>query len=120
MSSGCIVVTKLPPASEGGKSEFASSPFINTGYIYHLNMLITPAFVEHPAILEKIQEMYFGFDQLSFDELTPEDFSTAVRCIYRHIHQLQNPTEGQQLAIGIWDKFVEPLVIADPRFKGWA
>jgi hypothetical protein len=118
MAHGHIFISELAPG-ENDERRFAGTPLIKAGYIYHFNELITPAFSGHPAILEKIQEMYLLFDHLDFYELSKEDFNTAVRLIYHHIRQLQNPTEGQRMAIEIWDEYLHDLIVADPRFEGW-
>ncbi|WON76267.1 hypothetical protein [Serratia sp. UGAL515B_01] len=70
----------------------------------------------HPDIHEKIM-MYLPLDQISFSELSKEEFNLAVKAIKDCIHNRTEPTEGQSYQKRMWEEEIQPLILQDERYQ---
>ncbi|MGM3223631.1 MULTISPECIES: hypothetical protein [Dickeya] len=70
----------------------------------------------YPIIYEKIMEVLV-LDQISFTDLSREDFNLAVKNIRDCIKRRTELTEWQLYQKRIWEEEIEPLVQQDERYQ---
>ncbi|WP_455813229.1 hypothetical protein [Pseudomonas graminis] len=70
----------------------------------------------HPDIHEKIM-MYLPLDQITFSELTKEEFNLTVKEIQKCIHNRTESAEWQCYQERMWVEEIEPLVLQDERYQ---
>ncbi|MBN3145683.1 hypothetical protein [Pectobacterium brasiliense] len=70
----------------------------------------------HLGIHEKIM-IYLPLDQISFSELSKEEFNLAIKEIQTCIHSRRESSEYQSYQRRMWEEEIEPLVQQDERYQ---
>lgn len=50
------------------------------------------------------------------DELSAQDYNTAIHAMRLHIHSLINPSDWQQKGMWVWREMAEPFIHKDDRY----
>lgn len=70
----------------------------------------------HPDIHEKIM-MFLPLDQISFSELSKEEFNMAIKTIRQCLFARKEPNEVQLYQQDIWNTEILPLMMQDERYQ---